>query len=86
MGGLMTAPNEKANASTSNDTCILETVVAMTGLPQAMVQKELGHVLERLGHRAGDSLNLDQLREVMLTYLETIHFDLEEKPSTTPLQ
>ena len=50
---------------------LVETVITLTGLPEPLVSKELGQILEMSGH-SSQELTLDQLREAMLLYLERI--------------
>lgn len=60
---------ESANGSKGEE--LLETVISLTGLPEALVSEELEEILAKSGHSSG-SLTLDQLRESLLLYLEQI--------------
>jgi hypothetical protein len=55
---------------------LIETLVSLTGLElpaeQKAVHAELGSMIHDAGH-SPEALTLDQLREAMLAYLETIH-------------
>lgn len=54
---------------------LIETVASLTGLPEPWVLKELDHILEQSGQNPGE-LTLDQLRESLVLYLESIQADL----------
>lgn len=56
---------------------LIETVAALTGLPEPWVHQELGRIVENAGHSTG-TLTLDQLREAMLAYLESLQSVIEE--------
>jgi hypothetical protein len=55
---------------------LVDAVVNFTGLPETLVGKELGSILESAGH-SPDTLTLDQLRAAMVAYLESTLNDLE---------
>lgn len=61
---------------------LIETLVTLTGLEQPAEQKavqaELGNLIHEAGH-SPEALTLDQLREAMLAYLETIHLAYEQE-------
>lgn len=50
---------------------LLDTVASLTGLPEELVQNELHELIAAAGQNAGN-VTLDQLRQAMLLYLETL--------------
>ncbi|MCM2276544.1 MAG: hypothetical protein NDJ89_00525 [Oligoflexia bacterium] len=50
---------------------LIETVVSLTGLPQPLMEQELGEILEGAGI-SSNTCTLEQLRSAMLAYLESI--------------
>jgi hypothetical protein len=50
---------------------LLDSVANLTGLPEPLVQQELQQILEGAGQNAG-SVTLDELRQAMLLYLESL--------------
>ena len=57
---------------------LLEKVAELTGLPEDLAQEELGQIIESAGHSEG-TLTLDQLREAMIAYLESLQEELQEE-------
>lgn len=64
----MTVPDGKA---------LVEAVAELTGLPSDLAQQELGQIIESAGHSEG-TLTLEQLREAMIAYLESLQAELVE--------
>jgi len=60
---------------------LLQTLVAATGLPPDLIEKELQRILRGSGH-SGENLTLEQLRVAMAAYLDSIRADLESSFST----
>ena len=63
---------------------LLQTVVGLTGLPETLVRRELEKFLATRG-TGSKSLTLDELRQVMLAYLESVQDDLQadaEEPTS----
>jgi hypothetical protein len=50
---------------------LLDSVANLTGLPEPLVQQELQDIIESAGADAG-SVTLEQLRQAMLLYLESL--------------
>jgi len=75
------APNGEAlSVVTGSDTPqggpeLLAALVALTGLPEPLVQEELVGILESAGHSPA-TLTLDQLRSAMMAYLESMQGEL----------
>lgn len=57
------------------DSNLLKKVVSLTGLPSDLVQRELSGILENAGH-SGEELTLEDLRAVMVAYLDSIQEDM----------
>ncbi len=57
---------------------LIEAVVNLTGLPMNVIQHELHHYIEKSGHEIG-TLTLDDLRAVMLHYLESTHDEISSE-------
>lgn len=55
---------------------LINTIVSLTGLPIESVQSEMDHIIKRSGQNA-EELTLTQLREALLTYLETFGENLD---------
>lgn len=53
------------------------TVLSATGLPQSAVEKEFDSLLAKHGKNA-EELTLDELREVMADYLQTVFLELSQ--------
>ena len=64
---------------------LIQTVVSLTGLPEAWVLPELDQILENSGQDSRD-LTLQQLRDAMLAYLEAMQSDFlsEIEPEVEP--
>lgn len=56
---------------------LIQTLVSLMGLPEAGVRHELDGLLELSGKNSQD-LTLDQLREVLVLYLESIQAEFTE--------
>lgn len=54
---------------------LAKAVVAATGLPQDPVEREFNSLLEKHGKNP-ESLTLDELREVMADYLQTVFLEM----------
>jgi hypothetical protein len=50
---------------------LLDSVANLTGLPEPLVQQELQQIISSAGQNAG-SVTLDELRQAMLLYLESL--------------
>ena len=59
------------DVSNKKGTELLDTVATLTGLPEDLVQNELQELVAAAGQDAGE-VTLDQLRQAMLLYLETL--------------
>lgn len=57
---------------------LIDKVVSLTQLPHSLMQEELGQIIENSGH-APEGLTLDQLREAMLAYLESLYASCSEE-------
>lgn len=68
-----------SNQTTPGGEELIEQVASLTGLPEPWVHQELGRIVENAGHSPG-TLTLEQLREAMLAYLESLQHELEEAP------
>ena len=64
---------------------LLDSVANLTGLPEPLVQQELQQIIQSAGQNAG-SVTLDELRQAMLLYLESLaelgEFDEEPHDSS----
>jgi hypothetical protein len=61
---------------------LIRTVVSLTGVPENLMTEELGSILELSGQDA-NTLTLDQLRQAILVYLESLEKEFEaEIPSS----
>jgi hypothetical protein len=60
-----------------NGNDLLQTVVSLTGLPEPLVFEELDQLVEQSG-KTTEALTLDELRVVMLKYLEEVQAGLVE--------
>lgn len=56
---------------------LFKTVVEATSLPQDPVQRELGSLLAAQGFNSED-LTIDQLRDVMIDYLNSVFLELAD--------
>ncbi|MGZ3687957.1 MAG: hypothetical protein ACXWPM_04665 [Bdellovibrionota bacterium] len=61
---------------------LIEKVVDLTGLPSEMAHEELQKILEFSGHD-GEELTLDQLRQSLVTYLESMQSEFESESELT---
>jgi hypothetical protein len=68
VGGEMDVSNRHEEATGQE---LLDSVANLTGLPEPLVQQELQQILEGAGQNAG-SVTLDELRQAMLLYLESL--------------
>ena len=59
---------------------LIDSVVDLTGLPKELVQTELTGIISNNGYDPA-KLTLDDLREVMLAYLESIQSDIDSTDS-----
>ncbi|MDR3606555.1 MAG: hypothetical protein P4M08_04140 [Oligoflexia bacterium] len=52
---------------------LIDTLVTLTGLPEAVAHDELDQILAQVGNQAGsrNDLTLNELRQALLLYLET---------------
>jgi len=48
---------------------LVETLITLTGLPDALIRTELNQILEPSG-QAPETLTLDELRTALISYLE----------------
>lgn len=60
---------------------LLNLVISLTGLPESDVQKDLEPIFERNGQGPAN-LTLDQLREVLAAYLETVCAEALGEPAS----
>ncbi len=67
-GSKIAASEVEVNSSTGG-TALLDEVAQLTGLPESWVKDELREIVEVAGHAPQD-LTLDQLRVVMMSFLE----------------
>lgn len=56
---------------------LVEAVIAATGLPQNPLEKEFHMLLEKHGKNP-EEMTLEDLREVMVDYLQTVMMELHE--------
>lgn len=63
--------SEKNTQSGESGQALLDTVASLTGLPEGLVQQELHEMITAAGQNAG-SVTLDDLRQAMLLYLESL--------------
>ncbi len=68
----MEVSNKKPESSGQD---LIETLVSLTGLPESWVSQELVQILENSG-KCAKSITLEQLRDAMLIYLESVQTDL----------
>lgn len=59
---------------------LAKAVVAATGLPQDPVEREFNNLLEKHGKNP-ESLTLEELREVMADYLQTVFLEMQVESS-----
>ncbi len=67
---------KKEQGCSGND--VLKEVVQMTGLPEEFLRSEINSLLGMEGEDVKD-LSLDQLRSVLLNYLETLKVDMTQE-------
>lgn len=60
---------------------LAETVVEATGLPTTAVEKEFNTLLKNHGTTAED-MTIDDLREMMAEYLQTVFLELAEQENS----
>lgn len=56
---------------------LLKTVVSATGLPEDPVERELNSLLKASG-KSAETMTLEDLREVMAEYLQTVFLEAKE--------
>lgn len=64
---------------------LIQKVLSLTRLPEHWARKELNEILVHYGEVSDPNsvdLTLDQLREALAAYLESIHAELTEKDSS----
>lgn len=59
---------------------LVKTVIRATGLPQEPIEREFEALLSQQGKNI-ETLTLDELREVMAEYLQTVFLDLQDEMS-----
>ncbi|WP_347358391.1 hypothetical protein [Bdellovibrio sp.] len=59
---------------------LAKAVVVATGLPQDPVEREFNNLLEKHGKNP-ESLTLEELREVMADYLQTVFLEMQVESS-----
>lgn len=57
---------------------LFQTLIEATGLPQSSVEKELTNLLVKF-EKHPETLTLEELREVMADYLQTVFLELHNK-------
>ena len=57
---------------------LIDAVVAATGLPETPIKRELTGLLNEHGKNAED-ITLDELREIMAAYLQTVMLELADE-------
>ncbi len=57
---------------------LVDTLASLTGLPEPWVSQELVQLIEKSGKNEKE-ITLEQLRDAMLIYLETVQADLIQK-------
>lgn len=57
---------------------LAKTVIAATGLPQDPVEKEFQNLLAKNG-KESENLTLEDLREVMADYLQTVFLEMQRE-------
>ncbi|MFS4458959.1 hypothetical protein [Bdellovibrio sp. HCB2-146] len=60
---------------------LAETVIEATGLPTTAVEKEFNKLLNNHGTTAED-MTMDDLREMMAEYLQTVFLELAEQENS----
>lgn len=60
---------------------LAETVIEATGLPTTAVEKEFNTLLQSHGTTAED-MTIDDLREMMAEYLQTVFLELAEQENS----
>jgi hypothetical protein len=66
----------------SGGPALIDQVVTATGLPDDLVTQELDQILGNAGC-SKENVTLEQLREAMLTYLESLHQEVVEAESSS---
>ncbi|WII72987.1 hypothetical protein QJS83_03765 [Bdellovibrio sp. 22V] len=59
---------------------LTKTVIAATGLPQDPVEREFNTLLAKHG-KSPETLTLEELREVMADYLQTVFLEMQNEQS-----
>lgn len=59
---------------------LAKTIIEATGLPQEPIERELASLISPRG-KTLETLTLDELREVMAEYLQTVFLELQEDKS-----
>lgn len=62
---------------------LLQSVIALTGLPKELISQELKDIVAKAGYES-TNLTLDQLRHVMLSYLESMSETFNETETALP--
>jgi hypothetical protein len=70
--GLM--ENEVSNGEQLEGENLIQTLVALTGLPEGMANAEMNQILELSGHEPEkrSDITLDELRAALIAYLEAL--------------
>lgn len=54
---------------------LLKILVSLTGLPEEWILKEIDHIMTGMGRNPRE-MTIDDLREALVTYLNSIHTEL----------
>lgn len=63
---------------------LIQTLVSLTGLPEALANEEVNQILELSGHQPEtkrSDLTLDELRAALIAYLETLEPEFPQSNS-----
>jgi hypothetical protein len=56
---------------------LIDQIAESSGLPASWMREELNQILDQFGQKS-DGITLDQLRQVMIAYLESIKPEFDE--------
>ncbi len=77
LGGTMGKEQGSSGSLTSDGAAVIQEIVQMTGLPEDYLDSEIAQLLGTPGETV-NNLTLEQLRSVLLNYLETMNEEMTQ--------
>jgi hypothetical protein len=74
---------EQGGSTKTEGAMVLQEVVQMTGVPEEVLGNEISQLLGTTGEGVSE-MTLDQLRSVLLNYLETLNEEMTESEPVLP--